>query len=136
MYISNLCLMAFSITLLACDIRAIVRLFEHAGASHFFVLVHRPIPSIVFTISFLSRFVGLVLLTPLLLLRLLPLTVLWVFHQIRVDFPQDSACEAFLNYSSNIFPSSSPFLCLICCHLVYITFLYSIAMLALQVLLH
>ena len=39
--------MTFSITLLACDIRAIVRLFEHILETPFLVLVYRLTPSIV-----------------------------------------------------------------------------------------
>ena len=75
--------MTFSIILLACDIRTIVRLFEHILAFHFLVLVHKPTPSVVLARSFLFRCVDILLLTPLLLLRLINLTVLWVFHEIR-----------------------------------------------------
>ena len=57
--------MIFSITLLACDTRAIVRLCEDILESPFLVLVHRLTPSIFLARPFLSKFDGILLLTPL-----------------------------------------------------------------------
>ena len=52
----------------------------------FLVLAHILTPSIVLARSVLSRLVGILVLTPYCFFFYFPLTVLWVFHQIRVIF--------------------------------------------------